>query len=369
MPLPDITLLLTTYQKPWHLRRALRSIAMQQGVRERMELVVTDDGSTDETPQIVEAFRREVNFPVHFTTHPHGEFHPARCRNEGVTATSGEYLLLLDGDCVLPPDHVAAHLAQRKPGVAMLGDCCRLEQDVTQQVSEAPIEPQEFVVWNSGKERRRLTRADRHARLYTFLRHPKKPKLVSNNVGIWRSDFLRVNGFDENYRGWGCEDDDLGQRLKKSGVRLESILRWTNSFHLWHPRDPSAPRSWREGPNVPYFLRRGRLTRCRNGVVKRGIDDLAVRIIGRTAAVDPLIQRLSVNVTSSSQPEIEILFSGGDDNFSRQAECRILVEAQENTATPALARVADVVISDSAFPQVARQFRLSQFDEALAAIG
>src|SRR5205823_4997777 len=127
-----------------------------------------------------------------------GEFHPARCRNEGVAATTGDYLLMLDGDCVLPPDHVATHLAKRKPGTTMLGDCCRLDEEVTRKVNEAPISAQEFLVWNTGKERRRLTKADRHARLYSFLRHPKKPKLASNNVGMWREDFLRVNGFDEN---------------------------------------------------------------------------------------------------------------------------------------------------------------------------
>ena len=70
---PEIALSLTTYQKPWHLRRALASIAGQRGVEGRMELVVTDDGSTDETPQIVEEFSTPCSIS--------GGVHHARTQN------------------------------------------------------------------------------------------------------------------------------------------------------------------------------------------------------------------------------------------------------------------------------------------------
>ncbi len=93
MATPEIAICVTTYQKPWHLRRVLASIAGQQGVEGKFEVAVTDDGSTDETPEIVEEFRRRVDFPVRFTTHEHTVFHPARCRNDGARATSAPYLL------------------------------------------------------------------------------------------------------------------------------------------------------------------------------------------------------------------------------------------------------------------------------------
>ncbi|MBI3838458.1 MAG: glycosyltransferase, partial [Planctomycetia bacterium] len=57
---PEIALLLSTYQRPAHLRRALESIALQSGVAGRFELIVTDDGSTDNTPQIVAEFASSV---------------------------------------------------------------------------------------------------------------------------------------------------------------------------------------------------------------------------------------------------------------------------------------------------------------------
>src|SRR5204862_6894381 len=80
---PELAIIITTYQMPRHLRLVLESIAVQQ-TRRRLEVVVADDGSTDETRTVVEAFARRMSFPVRFVTHPHTQFHAARCRNEGV---------------------------------------------------------------------------------------------------------------------------------------------------------------------------------------------------------------------------------------------------------------------------------------------
>ena len=59
------------------------------------------------------------------------------------------------------------------------------------------------------------------------------------NMSLARADLLRVNGYDECYRGWGNVDGDLRERLKRAGVWPKSI--WTKAvvFHLDHPDDPT----------------------------------------------------------------------------------------------------------------------------------
>src|SRR6266481_4643090 len=101
----EIALLVSTFQRPAHLRRVLKSIAAQRGVSGALEVVVSDDGSQDDTHEIVRQFAEAASFPVHLTTHPHDGFQLARIRNEGAAASTAPYLLFLDGDCVLPPDH------------------------------------------------------------------------------------------------------------------------------------------------------------------------------------------------------------------------------------------------------------------------
>jgi glycosyltransferase involved in cell wall biosynthesis len=373
MTAPEIALLVSSYQRPGHLRRALQSIALQQGVAGRFEVVVTDDGSTDETPQVVNQFARSVDFPVGFTTHPHTTFQLSRCRNEGVAASGAPYLLFLDGDCILPADHVRTHLERRRPGVVMAGDCCRLDQQSSEKITEPWIRSGEFRRAAPADELRRLARFDRRSRFYELIRHPTKPKLIGNNVGIWRSDYERVNGYDENFEGWGCEDDDLRYRLRRAGVHIRSILRWTHTYHLWHPVHVTQPKTWREGLNVRYLLRPGRLTRCRNGLIKRATADLAIRLVGEGAAaqtVQRLVRQHLPPASNAENPEVEILILPGRGRFSGRADCNILVALEDGPQVSRLAARADILVGDRAFPDVdpERQFRLEELPQALKAV-
>lgn len=373
LPQPEVALVVTTYEKPWHLQRALASIAIQEGVEGRMELVVTDDGSTDDTPQIVGRFARGVPFPVSFTTHAHQAFQVARCRNEGVAASKAPYLLFLDGDCVLEPGHVAEHLRRRRPGYALGVHYCRLDEATTSRFDDEVIRSREYLRWIPRRELRARLKRDLKDRFYQLIRHPSKPKLLGSNIGMWRRDYERVNGYDENYQGWGCEDDDLRLRLRRAGVRTASILRWTRTYHLWHPPASTSPDRWRDGANVPYFSRRCRFTRCMNGLVKRAARDLAVGVVGTTArpqAAASLLKSRRI-VTAAEPPEVELLFLPGRGRFSGRADCNVLVLLEETSRARRMARKAHLVLADRPYAGLPAEscFKLSEFDRALESLG
>jgi GT2 family glycosyltransferase len=136
----------------------------------------------------------------------------------------------------------------------------------SQRLDEHIIATGAYQAWIPGCERRRLWKRWIKDHFYQAIRHHGKPKLIGCNFGVWRSDFERVNGFDECFVGWGCEDDDLADRLRASGVRIISIVRQAWLYHMWHPADITAPPKWSEGHNVPYFLRPNKPTRCARGL-------------------------------------------------------------------------------------------------------
>jgi glycosyltransferase involved in cell wall biosynthesis len=121
---PEVSLVVNTYQKPAHLALVLESIARQEGVDGRFEVVVTDDGSIDSTASLVESFAARAPFRVAFTSSPHDGFRLARNRNAGARLATGRILLFLDGDCVIPrarcgrprARHRAAHRAANRAG-------------------------------------------------------------------------------------------------------------------------------------------------------------------------------------------------------------------------------------------------------------
>jgi len=312
---PQVALLVSTYQRPEHLRLCLMSIARQQGVDNQFEVVVCDDGSADSTFKVVAQFASQVPFPVRMTTHRHHGFRLASCRNDGVLVSSAPYLLFLDGDCVLPHDHVHHHLQRRKPETVIAGDCCRLTHAATQEMTAQDICDNRMSQYASASELKRLSRQHSKAALYHLMRHPTKPKLVGNNIGIWRSDYESINGYDEQFRGWGCEDDDLRIRLRRSRLRIESILDQTHTYHLWHPFVATRPRRWRDGQNVSYV----------RGSVRRAVRcQFGMRRVNETASEDRIQRRTHF---------AELLFTPVHQSFSQHADVRIITTCERESLT------------------------------------
>jgi GT2 family glycosyltransferase len=265
---PELSVILTTYERPDHLERSLASLALQKHVTGRFEVVVVDDGSKDRTHEVVRKFARSVDFPVKMTTHEHQGFRVALCRNDGIRASAGSYVLISDSDCLFPPRHLERHLRARRPSIVRAGNCFRLDRKTTEGLTVSDVAAGRYQRAVSSVERWRLWRRWMTDVCYQLRPHPIKPKLMGFNIAISRIDVEEVNGFDEDYVGWGCEDDDFAIRLRMAGKRVRTAAGFTQAYHMWHPIDPSNPGVWTAGANVSRLLDAKREIKCRNGLVK-----------------------------------------------------------------------------------------------------
>lgn len=217
----------------------LRALAMQSD--RDLEVIIADDGSGESTARIITAHQQSFPVPLHHVWHEHRGFRAALSRNRAVLKSRGDYVVFLDGDCVPRTDFVAAHRCLAEPGWFVSGNRSLLSEALTRRVLDEKAQPASWDFARWARERR----SGGVNRLAPLLQLPLGPlrkiapkswqNVRSCNLGIWRSDFDRVDGFDASYVGWGREDSDLAVRLVRDGVRHKIGEFMTGLIHLWHP--------------------------------------------------------------------------------------------------------------------------------------
>jgi glycosyltransferase involved in cell wall biosynthesis len=242
-----ISLVITTYNRPDALEAVVEGCFSQHD--KNFEIIIADDGSTANTRDVVARLKNRSPVRLRHVWQPNKGFRAALSRNRGIAASSGEYVVFLDGDCIPQPDFIARHRRLARRGFLVTGSRVLLSADLTARILAETIDInasgigaklayrfrghvnkvlQWLVRWpDLGRERRRFTWR----------------RIKSCNLGVWRSDLELVNGFDSSFVGWGYEDADLVVRLFNAGVMRKDGSFATEVFHLWHdgaPRDPAA---------------------------------------------------------------------------------------------------------------------------------
>ncbi len=100
---PRITVVIPVYNKAQYVEEAIRSVIAQRGAP-RYEIIAVDDGSTDESPAILDRLAREI-FDLRVIHQPNRGV--AAARNAGIRAGRGEYICCLDADDMIAPDFLA----------------------------------------------------------------------------------------------------------------------------------------------------------------------------------------------------------------------------------------------------------------------
>ena len=267
-----ISVVTTIYDRPEHLRLLLAALAEQ--TRPPDEVVVADDGSGAATVAAMARLLPACGIPAKVVRQEKDGYRLAAARNLAIRAATGDYLLFLDCDVAPLPDAVAAHERNAGKRRLLCGHRALLDETSTKALFAAvpaPAEADWELAWRSADRSEMDAAANlfaRHAALRRWhLARPHKPKLIGCHFSLFREDVARVNGFDENFVGWGYEDDDFARRLYGTGVEPRSAIEAARALHLWHPSlAPQALERHRDRPNRAYFRRWRVPAYCQNGL-------------------------------------------------------------------------------------------------------
>ena len=269
-----ISVITTIYNRPEHLRLLVASLAAQTRVPD--EIVVADDGSDAATVAALKRLLPVGGIPATIVRQEKDGYRLAAARNKAIRASTGDYLLFLDCDIAPLPDAVAVHERQAVPRRLLCGNRAMLNEATTKALIAAMPAPSAAdweLAWTGADHQELLDAARLFAhqaalrRLHLARAH--KPKLLGCHFSLFRDDAFRVNGFDENFVGWGYEDDDFARRLYKAGVKAQSVIEEARTMHVWHPSlAPQALERHRDRPNRAYFRRWRVPAFCQNGLKK-----------------------------------------------------------------------------------------------------
>lgn len=211
------------------------------------QIVIADDGSDDVTVRQIRdyiAAHPAMNI-IHVWQEDDG-WRKNLALNKAVSAATGEYLCFLDADCIPAPRWAADHLALATPGTIIAGRRATLKPEWNSGMeSITTLSPDWFARWRS-RFLRNFTSFPPHCHPARVIRLPiingkgllqkRTGNLLGCNFGVFRSDLLDVNGFDERYTGPGLgEDIDLAWRMRFNGAKIYKVSHQALTIHRNHP--------------------------------------------------------------------------------------------------------------------------------------
>jgi glycosyltransferase involved in cell wall biosynthesis len=265
------SVILSTYNQPDWLERALLGYARQLELD--FELIVADDGSGDATRARIEALVPQLPFRLRHVWHFDDGFRKCVILNRAIEASTTDYLIFSDGDCIPRADFVATHLAYREPGRFLSGGYYKLPRATSERIGRAEIDaglfadPDWLIAHGVARDHKlwKLSARGARARLLNAVT-PARASWNGHNASGWKADLVRVNGFDERMQ-YGGEDRELGERLEHAGVRGKRVRYQAIVVHLDHDRGYVRPEMIENNRRIRAETRRAHAVWTRFGLI------------------------------------------------------------------------------------------------------
>lgn len=227
----QLSLIITTYNWKEALEVSLRS-AFQQTLLPG-EIIVADDGSRSDTGDMVARLAALSPVPVIHSWQEDKGFRLARSRNRAIARAKGEYIVLVDGDIVLEHHFIEDHLGFARPGFFIQGTRVLLSRELSAQVLTNKAMLPTFC-GRGVENRKNCLRSHILARLFS-LTSRSLTGIKTCNFAFYKQAAIDVNGFNEDFVGWGREDSEFTVRLLNNGIRRRNLKFNGLAYHLYHP--------------------------------------------------------------------------------------------------------------------------------------
>lgn len=221
--------------------------ALHHQTYKNFELVIAEDG---QNPAMAEYIKKIQNLSFLHTTQEDKGIQKTRSMNNGIIASTGQYLIFIDGDCIPYSTFIEAHVALSEPKTVLSGRRVNLGPKYSELIRTNKLDS---YFLEKNYVRKYLSVAKDAIEKHTeagFYFNPKKwfyrnilkyrnssTALLGCNYSCFKEDMLAINGYDESYGETAVGDDtDIDWRMRSYGCTIKTAKNAANLFHLYHSR-------------------------------------------------------------------------------------------------------------------------------------
>lgn len=226
-----VSIIISTYNRPHYLERVISGYLHQSHAPG--EIVIADDGSAEDTALMIKEIQKTTKVKIIHTWHEDRGFRISQIRNRAIAKSTGEYLIICDDDSVPCISMVEDHMKYSEEGHFIQGHRVLLRRRVSEVFTCKDTSFIKLLTLSiTGQASNVLNALRLPVPLISISR--KLKGIRSCNMSFFRKDFIAVNGFNEDFEGWGKEDSELAVRFYKYGLQRKDIKFRACCYHLYH---------------------------------------------------------------------------------------------------------------------------------------
>jgi glycosyltransferase involved in cell wall biosynthesis len=221
--------------------------SLRQQTYKNFELIVAEDNNSKNMKDYVDSIN---DIKVLHTFQEDKGIQKARSINNAILKSKGDYLIFIDGDCVVYTTFIEGHVALAEKNRVLVGRRVNLGKKMSQNIRDHKLSAKKLekrfigyypqMIMDKASHLEQGVYLNPRGFLYSKLKNRKTNlQMLGCNFSCFKKDMIEINGFDESYGETAVSDDtDLQWRFEALGLKMKSCKFVANMFHLYHYRAP-----------------------------------------------------------------------------------------------------------------------------------
>ena len=264
------SVIFSTYNSEEWLEKVVIGFSVQTFID--FEIIIADDGSKEATKTLIERLRSEISIPIIHVWQEDNGFQKSQILNKAIIASTSDYLIFTDGDCIPREDFVEVHLKYREEGHFLSGGYFKLPMDISKAITKEDIVAQNCfdLSWlksqglSSSAKNIKFIASGISAKILNFIT-PTNASWNGHNSSGWKKDLVEVNGFNQEMQ-YGGQDRELGERLFNKGLKSKQIRYSAICVHLDHKRGYVNKETWQKNYSIRANTRKNKVIKTPIGI-------------------------------------------------------------------------------------------------------